>query len=241
MSLPMIGLTTYKTKNEYGYPIAALAEKYIIAISNAGGAPVLIPSVLAGDDCQSLVQRLDGFLLTGGGDIAINQPGGNPLRLEGVDTARDAMEFSLIRNVIQSGKPFLGICRGIQVINVALGGTLWIDIHDDFPGALKHDYDSGSQRDFLAHEVKLERTSLLAGYLDEYELKVNSLHHQGIKDLGVGLRPVAFSADGLVEAVELPDHPFGLGVQWHPEWLTDQPASRKLFRAFVEAAGSERI
>jgi putative glutamine amidotransferase len=119
---------------------------------------------------------------------------------------------------------------------VALCGTLWMDIQDDFPEALKHDYDSGSQRDFLAHEVKLEKTSLLAGYLGEYDLKVNSLHHQGIRDLAPELRPVGHSVDGLVEAVELPDHPFGLAVQWHPEWLTAQPASRKLFRAFIEAA-----
>jgi len=239
MSIPVIGLTTYNAKNKYDHPIAALAQKYISAISESGGIPILIPSGLTEDECEHLLWRLDGVLLTGGGDIAIKPKHEIHPKLEGVDSERDAVEFALIRVAIQSSKPFFGICRGIQVINVALGGTLWMDIQEDFPGALKHDYDSGSQREYLAHEVEIVKDSFLAGYLGESKLQVNSLHHQGIKDLAPTLRPAAYSADGLVEAVELPDHPFGLAVQWHPEWLTKQPASRKLFRALVEAAGKE--
>jgi putative glutamine amidotransferase len=239
MSTPVIGLTAYNAKNKYGYPIAALAIKYISAISESGGIPVLIPSGLTEDGCQSLLRRLDGILLTGGGDIAAENNHEIHPKLEEVDSERDALEFALIRAAIHSSKPFFGICRGIQVINVALGGTLWMDIQEYMPGALKHDYDSGSQRDYLAHEVEVVGDSLLAGYLDEHKFKVNSLHHQGIKDLAPALRPAAYSSDGLVEAVELPDHPFGLAVQWHPEWLTKHPTSRKLFRAFVEAAGKE--
>jgi len=239
MFKPVIGLTTYNAKNKYGYPMAALAHKYIHALSESGGIPVLIPSGLPEDECQSLLKRLDGVLLTGGGDIAIGQNHEIQPKLEEVDPERDAVEFALIRIAIQTGKPFFGICRGIQVINVALGGTLWMDIQDDFPGAIKHDYDSGSQRDFLAHDVEIVKDSLLADYLSEYKFKVNSLHHQGIKNLAPALRSAAYSADGLVEAAELPDHPYGMAVQWHPEWLTDQPASRRLFQAFVEAAGKE--
>ena len=238
MSTPVIGLTTYNGENKYGFPIAALMHKYIAALTEAGGAPVLIPSGLADEAVQSLIGRLDGILLTGGGDIAIERfDGESHPRVDGVDPDRDAVEFALLRAAAESGKPFLGICRGFQVVNVALGGTLYTHIQDQFPGALKHDYDSGSQRQVLAHKIRVEKTSHLADILDETDLQVNSLHHQGVKDLAPLLSPVAYAPDGLVEAVELPNHPFGIAVQWHPEWLTDQPVTRRLFQAFVEAAG----
>jgi putative glutamine amidotransferase len=238
MSTPIIGLTTYNNKNTFGHPIAALAYSYIAVLTEAGGAPVLIPSGLTEDARQSLLIRLDGILLTGGGDIASEHFYGesHPL-VDGVDPDRDEVEFALLRAAAESGKPFLGICRGFQVANVALGGTLYTNIQDQFPGALKHDYDSGTQRQFLAHEVDVEKTSHLAGILGENRLRVNSLHHQGLKSLAPELRQAAYAPDGLVEAVELPGHPFGMAVQWHPEWLTDQPATRRLFRAFVVAAG----
>ncbi len=239
MSSPIIGLTTYNNKNKYGFPFAALMHAYIFALSEAGGVPVMIPSGLTEDARQSLLGRLDGLLLTGGGDIAIGRFEGElHRRVDGVDPDRDAIEFGLLQAAAESGKPFLGICRGIQVINVALGGNLYTHIPDQFPGAIKHDYDSGLQRQLLVHEVNVEKSSQLAVILGETGIKVNSLHHQGLKRLSPALRPAAHAPDGLVEAVELPNHPFGMAVQWHPEWLTDQPATRRLFRAFVEAAGS---
>ena len=239
MPTPVIGLTTNNDQNKYGFPVSSLAHKYISALIEAGGAPVLIPSGQTVDARQSLFGRLDGLLLTGGGDIAIERYNGefHP-HVESVDPERDALEFALLLAAAESGKPFLGICRGFQVVNVALGGTLYTHIQDQFPGALKHDFDSGSQRQFLAHEVKVEDGSRLAGILNETRFNVNSLHHQGVKDLSPAIRPTAFATDGLVEAVELPGHPFGMAVQWHPEWLTDQPASRRLFRAFVDAASN---
>jgi putative glutamine amidotransferase len=238
MSTPIIGLTTYNNKNKYGFPFAALMHAYIAALTESGGIPVMIPSGLADDTLQSLLGRLDGLLLTGGGDIAIGRFDGQwHRRVEGVDPDRDAIEIALLQAAAESGKPFLGICRGIQVINVALGGNLYTHIPDQFPGALKHDYDSGSERQLLVHEVNVEKSSQLAAILGETGIKVNSLHHQGIKELSPALRPAAYAPDGLVEAVELPNHPFGMAVQWHPEWLTDQLVTRRLFRAFVEAAG----
>jgi putative glutamine amidotransferase len=238
MPTPLIGLTTYNDKNKHGYPIVALAHRFIAALTTAGGAPVLIPSGLPEDARQSLLKRLDGILLTGGGDIASERFDGefHPL-VDGVDPDRDAVEFALVSAAAESAKPFLGICRGFQVVNVALGGTLYTHIQGQFSGALKHDYDSRTQRQFLAHEVDVEKTSRLACILGEIKLEVNILHHQGLKGLAPELRPAAYAPDGLVEAVELPDHPFGIAVQWHPEWLTDQPATRRLFRAFVIAAG----
>jgi putative glutamine amidotransferase len=123
------------------------------------------------------------------------------------------------------------------VVNVALGGTLYTHIQDQLPGAIKHDYDSDSQRQYLAHTIRMEKSSALAGILGESDLKVNSLHHQGAKDLAPAVKPAAYAPDGLVEGLEIPGHPFGMAVQWHPEWLLDQPVTRRLFGAFVEAAG----
>ncbi len=240
MSTPLIGLTTYNDKNRYGFPIAVLMHSYIAALTEAGSAPVMIPSGLTEDARVSLLGCVDGILLTGGGDIATERFHGefHP-SVEGVDPDRDELEFSLLQAASESGIPFLGICRGFQVVNVALGGTLFTHIEDQFPGAIKHDYDSSSQRQLLAHEVNVQKASQLSGILGEIKLGVNSLHHQGIKDLSPALRPAGYAPDGLVEALELPGHPFGLAVQWHPEWLTDQPVTRRLFRAFVDAAGNK--
>lgn len=239
MSIPLIGLTTYNQKNQRGHPVAALMHHYIRAVDEAGGAPLLIPSGLEAEVVQTLLDRLDGIVFTGGGDIAVSVFGGREHpRVTDVDEARDALELMLARAAVKSGKPFLGICRGLQVINVALGGTLYTDIADQMPGAIKHAYDSGTERTLLAHSVQIEADSRLAVFLGETLLQVNSLHHQGVERVPACLRPVGFAPDGLVEALELEGHPFGIAVQWHPEWLTDQPVSQRLFRAFVQAAAN---
>jgi putative glutamine amidotransferase len=237
MSTPIIGLTTYNGKNKYGHPIVALMQQYIIAIGEAGGVPILIPSGINSESIKSLIKKVDGILFTGGGDIAIDRFDGKPhLSVEGVDPDRDKVEIALVQASAESGKPFFGICRGFQMVNVALGGTLYTHIQDQLPGAIKHDYDSNLQRQFLAHTIRLEKSSSLAGILDESEMSVNSLHHQGAKDLAPTLKPTAYAPDGLVEGLELMGHPFAVAVQWHPEWLLDQQVSKRLFRAFVEAA-----
>jgi putative glutamine amidotransferase len=237
MSTPVIGLTTYNQKNKAGFPVASVMHAYVTAVREAGGAPLMIPSGLSEEACQIILERLDGLLLTGGGDISVDRFDGEyHARITGVDPERDALEFALLRHSMEAGLPFLGICRGFQVVNVALGGTLYTHIQDQLPGAIKHDYDSGSQREFLAHEVRVVKSSHLAGILGDTSLKVNSLHHQGAKDLAPSVIPIAHAPDSLVEAFELPDHRFGIAVQWHPEWLTEQPATRRLFQAFVEAA-----
>ena len=203
----------------------------------AGGVPVLIPSELDESDWMELYLRLDGILLSGGGDIAVERYNGLPHpRTDGVDEARDALEFGLLNSAIKEGKPFLGICRGSQVVNVGLGGTLYTHVEDQHPDALKHDYFPNFSRNRLSHPVRVEEGSRLAEIVGEPVLQVNSLHHQGIKDLAPRLKPIAYAPDGLIEAVELSDHPFGLAVQWHPEWLTDQQPTRNLFKAFVNSA-----
>jgi len=238
MTLPIIGITTYNQENKYGYSIAALMHRYIEAVSEAGGVPVLIPSGLTGSALQVLLERMGGILFTGGGDIAPAVFGGQPHpRLKDVDPCRDALELPLARAAAESGRPFLGICRGFQVVTVALGGTLFTDIADQKPGAIKHAYDSATERMVLAHAVNVEPGSHLAEILGESVVQVNSLHHQGVQDIPAGVEAAAAAPDGLVEGLEIPGHPFGVAVQWHPEWLTDRPESRRLFRAFVEAAG----
>ncbi|MBE3067266.1 MAG: gamma-glutamyl-gamma-aminobutyrate hydrolase family protein [Chloroflexi bacterium] len=241
MAYPLIGVTTYQGKNDKDLPIVGLLRAYVDALVQAGGVPVLIPSNLADGTCQTLSGRLDGILFTGGGDIAFDRFNSEPHpRVGDVDAERDSIELSLLDILVHHKKPFLGICRGFQVINVELGGTLYTHIEDQMPGSLKHDYYPDFPRTYLAHKVKVEGGTFLANILGETDLSVNSLHHQGAKDIPATLKAAAFAPDGLVEAVELLNHPFGIAVQWHPEWLIDQPAMRRLFRAFVEAASSHR-
>lgn len=241
MGSPIIGVTTYQGKNDGKVPIVALLRVYVDAIVQAGGIPVLIPSILNDIARTELYEHLDGILFTGGGDIAVDRFGGDPHpRVDNVDGERDSIEIALLDTLVHDEKPFLGICRGFQIVNVGLGGTLYTHIEDQMPGALKHDYYPDYQRDFLAHKVKVQSGTNLAKILRETDLSVNSLHHQGAKEISPSLRPAAFAKDGLVEAVELPNHPFGIAVQWHPEWLTNQPATQRLFRAFLEAAGNHK-
>lgn len=234
---PLIGITTYNATNSYGQPIVLLQQSYVRAVIQAGGVPVLIPSLIAEDGWDAVYSRLDGILFSGGGDISLDHFRGDVHpRIDDVDLERDSVELKMIQAATSDGKPFLGICRGCQVLNVALGGTLFTHIPDQLPNALDHSYP-GNMRTVLVHEVKIEEGTRVAEIYGEPIIKVNSLHHQGLKDIAPALRVAGHSPDGLVEAVELPDHPFGLAVQWHPEWLTDQKATRNLFRRFVEAAG----
>ena len=241
MPTPIIGITTRKDFTAAGLQVVMVQQAYTQAILEAGGTPVLIPSDLPAESWHELYKRLDGVLFTGGGDIAVEHFNGQEHpKVGGVDEARDLIELELARLAATDGKPFLGICRGLQVANVALGGSLYTDIPDQVPGSLKHDWQDPEvykERTHLVHPVRVEPGSRLGEILGRAVVDVNSLHHQGIKDLAPGLKAVAYAPDGIVEAVELPGHPFGVAVQWHPEWLTDQAAMRRLFKSFVEAAG----
>ena len=241
MTPSLIGITTYRTKNPAGNPILALGENYVQAISQAGGIPVMVPLGLPEKQLTSLVARLDGILFSGGGDLDPDIFGmeSNP-EVKSVDPDRDRVEIQMVQTAAAEGLPFLGICRGLQVINVALGGTLYTHIPDQDPHALKHDYYPDWARDHLPHAVQVDPDSRLAAILGTISPEVNSLHHQGIRDLATGLQASGWAPDDLIEAIEIPDHPFGLAVQWHPEWLTAQPTTRApmraLFQAFVAAA-----
>jgi putative glutamine amidotransferase len=235
---PIIGITTNQSKTIYGQQTIMLMQSYVQAVMQAGGVPVLIPSLIAEVGWETLYSRLDGILFSGGGDIGLDYSPGDPHpRIDDVDLARDSIELKMVQTAASDGKPFLGICRGCQVMNVALGGTLYTHIPDQLANALDHSYP-GNMRTILVHEVKIEEGTRIADIFGEPIIKVNSLHHQGLKDIASSLRVAGYAPDGLIEAIELPDHPFALAVQWHPEWLTDQESTRNLFHTFVEAAGN---
>ncbi len=237
MAIPIIGITTTRETNPAGSPAIRLSEAYVQAVAQAGAAPVMIPLGLPEESYPAILARLDAVLFSGGGDVhpSVYHSQDHPL-VDGVDRDRDRVELQLFQELSSSGKPFLGICRGIQMINIALGGTIYEDILDQHPGAMKHAYGQEQPRDYLAHRVKISKDSRLAGILEGDEVPVNSLHHQGIRELAPGLAATAFAPDGIVEGVEMKDYPFGLAVQWHPECLPDHEAMRRLFRSFVQAA-----
>ena len=237
MQKPFIGITTRNGKDSDGHPLSALQHSYIKAITQAGGIPVLIPSLLEEEDFLDLYSRLAGILFSGGGDVSLDYfRGDDHPRIGGVDLKRDSVEIGLMKAAVNDGKPVLGICRGAQVMNITLGGTLYTHIPDQLQGALDHDYP-GDLRRVLVHSVNVNEESRAAEIFGETLLNVNSLHHQGLKDIAPLLRAVGHSPDGLVEVVELPDHPYAVAVQWHPEWLTDQVPMQRLFKSFVDAAG----
>lgn len=238
MPSPIIGITSGRIPDKNQYVTISLSEKYTEAIQRAGGIPLVLPSSLDDSSMREVFERLDGFLLTGGGDIDPVIFNGEPHpNVYGIDHQRDFLEIELVRLASHSGTPFLGICRGAQVINVALGGTLYTDIAAQLPDSERHDYYPNIPRNKIAHKLKIDGNSLLTKLAGGKHLAVNSLHHQGLKEVPAYLHPVAWSADELVEAVELENHPFGLGVQWHPEWLVENPGNLGIFQGLVQAAG----
>ena len=237
MPKALIGITTRNGKDADGHPLTALQHTYTRAILQAGGLPILIPSMLMEEDFLDLYSRVSGILFTGGGDVSLEYFNGSAHpRIGEVDRARDLTEISLMHAAVNDGKPILGICRGAQVMNVVSGGTLYTHIIDQLKGALDHDYP-GDLRRVLVHPIRVDESTRSAEIFGETLLNVNSLHHQGLKDIAPGLLATGYAPDGLVEVVEIPDHPYAVSVQWHPEWLTDQIPMQRLFKSFVDASG----
>lgn len=237
---PLIGCTTYRKTADQNPPIdiIGLMPSYIEAVAAAGGIPILIPLNLSEENLLAIFARIDGLLLPGGGDIdpAVYQ-GQDHETLFGIDHDRDRVELLLARTAVTHQKPMLAICRGIQVLNVALGGNLYEDVFSYMPHALRHDNFGKKPRNYLAHHVAIQPDSLVARQLGKTDTAVNSLHHQGINRLAEELTAVATAPDGLIEAVEVPGHPYAIGVQWHPEMLIhDDPDMLALFAGLVTAA-----
>jgi putative glutamine amidotransferase len=216
----------------------SVGATYTRAIQRAGGTPVVLPPVMQEDDWPGLTHRLDGLLLSGGEDIAPEAYGQTREAWTGrIDEARDRAELGLVGHWLAENKPLLAICRGHQVLNVALGGTLLQDIMTQQPNALDHAYVPGHPMENPVHDVEIRPESRLARILGATRLPVNSAHHQAVADPGHALVVVAHAPDGIVEAMELRDHRFCISVQWHPEAMLKLSASMlPLFTAFVEAA-----
>jgi putative glutamine amidotransferase len=212
-------------------------QAYVHAVARAGAAPVLIPLLEDSALLRVLYQRLDGLLLPGGVDVDPAHYGEEIHEKCGeISPLRDQVELALIRWAVQDGKPMLAICRGIQVLNVALGGSLIQDIGACRPAAGEHDWGSRHPRDHIAHLANIRPGTRLAGLTGTASLPVNSMHHQALEDVAPGLTVSATAPDGIVEAVEMEGHPFCLAVQWHPEELAaHDPRAQALFDALVVA------
>ncbi|MBX3083194.1 MAG: gamma-glutamyl-gamma-aminobutyrate hydrolase family protein [Anaerolineae bacterium] len=234
---PIIGIPCYQDTFPAGQrPRLVQYQTYTKAVMAGGGIPMLMP-LETGDDLRTLFDRIDGLLLSGGDDINPKFYGEERYpKTEQPDDLRDEVEFELTRMALAEDKPLLAICRGIQALNVAMGGTLIQHIADMVPNALKHEhnYDDYRNRQHITHEVEIEPGSRLASIIGTHA-GVNSFHHQALKQIAPIFRPVACAPDGIVEAMELPDKDrFVVAVQWHPEDMfhtNDQMLS--LFKAFV--------
>lgn len=236
---PLIGLTC-TIRYEDGAVLYGLYASYIKALETAGGLPVLIAHNLEQDTLRAIYERVDGVLLTGGGDVDPTEYGvPNDMPLRSINADRDLTEMTVTNWAAQDDKPLLGICRGVQVMNVALGGTLYRDLASEFGGSVDHDLGSKQARHYEGHAVSVTPDSKLAGLLGTTTPAVNSMHHQAIRELGKGLTSVATAPDGIVEGVEIPGARFFVGVQWHPEELfTYSEPMKRLFEGFVRQAAS---
>ena len=238
--IPRIALAAFRIQKPGSTPAYSSREELVRAILAADGRPYLLPSALPLDMLPEVMGEFDGLFISGGGDIHPDFFNGemHP-SVNGVDRERDAFELALCRYAVAMDKPILGICRGQQVLNVAMGGSLVVDIPSELPDAIRHSWWPGYKRSRLSHQVGVEEGSRLAGIMGGEEFMVNSLHHQSVKALGEGLKVAATAADGVIEALEMPGKRFVVSVQWHPEWLQEHEPMRRIFRAFVEACGSE--
>lgn len=232
---PLIGLTTSITFGAYPER-ARLNTAYIAAVQGAGGVPVALPPQLTADARAALWERLDGLVLTGGGDVDPARYGAAPhAALYDVSRERDDLELDLTARALAEAVPLLAICRGIQVLNVALGGTLVQDIPSATGTLIRH--SQAEKRHVATHAVKVEPGTRLADILGGTAWDVNSFHHQAIERPAPRLRVVGHAPDGIIEGAEVPEHPFAVAVQWHPEDLVGHDgAARALFRALVDAA-----
>jgi putative glutamine amidotransferase len=229
---PLIGLTMSLQENR----MQTLSRAYSDAVRSAGGTPVAIPCCDDPEVITDIAHRLDGVVLTGGGDIDPSLFGEEPLPgLGEIVPERDRMETALVRLFLERDKPLLAVCRGCQVLNIAVGGDMYQDLYTQRESLLQH--HQRSPRHHATHAIQLVEGTLLHRLAQENSVRVNSFHHQAVRRVPSLLRVAARTTDGVIEAIESVRHRFVVGVQWHPECMAETDAfSRRLFEAFVEAA-----
>lgn len=233
MYAPLIGITTERNDNgDYLIP-----GDYVDAVRRAGGIPLLIPN--GEPNLATVLDTIDGLILSGGGDIDpahYGSPGHDAVDL--VDAERDATEIALARIVAASDMPAFGVCRGAQVLNVALGGTLVEHLPDEVGDAVVHRQTPPGP---IFHPIVVEQDSKVGAILGGAQVEAASWHHQAIRSVAPGLNVVAVAPDGTIEAVEMPSHPWLVAVQWHPEISASRDtAQQRLFDAFIQAARQRR-
>lgn len=224
---PVIGLTTYgrRETNEYRLPVL-----YIDAVRRAGGLPVLVPP--DADEAEGVCARLDGIIFSGGGDINPKSYNGIDHELiYNIDDERDAGEFKIAAVVLERQIPTLAICRGIQILNIQLGGTLHEHLSETYGEKILHRLPP---RVACKHYVDIVPETKLAGIIGQSEIEIVSWHHQALKDIAKDITVTARSSDGVIEGIEIDSHPWLVGVQWHPELsAADDILQQKLFNALV--------
>lgn len=231
---PLIGITTYGRNHEDEFTLPAV---YVEAIRRAGGIPVLIPH--GETQLDALLAALDGIILSGGGDLDPAHYGseGHPT-IYMIDAERDATELALARRVAASGAPTLCICRGLQVLNVALGGTLFEHLPDVVPGIIQHRHEPDKP---TAHTLTVLPDTHLSELIGAGPMHGVSWHHQAIRTVAPDLTIAALAEDGTVEAVEAPNHPWLIAIQWHPEMsAATDPRQQQLFDRFIAAVKEAR-
>lgn len=231
---PLIGITPgYAADRDRVYT----AGGYVEGVNSAGGLAVLLPLKMGQEMLEEVLDRFDGFLLPGGADIDARHYGEKNLKVNGeISPFRDRLEIEMARVAIDRGKPLLAICRGVQALNVALGGTLYQDIYSQIQDRelLKHWQEAPDW--YPVHDITVVGDSRLQSCFGKEIVGVNSFHHQAVKAVGKGLRVAAVSDDGIIEALEHESHKFAVGVQWHPELMWQENREHlKIFEAFVKA------
>lgn len=240
MKKPLIGISGSVLLTNYGssegYRRAYVNEDYVQSVLQNGGIPFILPVVDDEEVLSTYIEQLDGLILSGGHDVTPQYYGEEPMQKIGETwELRDWFDSLLVEKALEKGIPVLGICRGMQVMNVLHGGSLWQDLSYMKDVEIKH--LQGHSPELVTHLVDIEEGSQLHELMGENHVMVNTFHHQAVRELGQGFKATAFSADGIVEAIEHEEHPFYLGVQWHPEMLhASVPLMNQLFAGLIQAA-----
>jgi putative glutamine amidotransferase len=242
MPRPIIGITCSRSVDgrwsdySLGHFMEFAFDAYSQAVLNCGGAPLLVPITQDSSSLAAVCSRIDGLILSGGPDINPRFYKEEPRQgLQDVDAAQDEMELELTRQALAAEVPILGICRGLQLVNVAMGGTLYQDIARQVPKACNH--APRADRSVVSHKIRIEPGTRLQNIIQRRNLWVNSKHHQAVKKTAPGLTITAVATDGIIEALEASDRTYVVAVQWHPEGLWQKEVSaRKLFASLVDAA-----
>ena len=234
MKNPIIGISLYSDSEK---DVNSKLNYYIDAVREAGGIPILFPVLKDVEKIEKLIDVCDGVIIAGGNDVSPNLY--NEERKEycmRLDEDRDYTEVAIIKEMIKRNKPLLAICRGFQILNVVLGGSLYQDIDIEIFNGAKANHRQEQKIFSLAHDLKLKEEGLLFKITNKKVIGVNTLHHQALKKLGQGVVPGGVTEDGIVEAFHVEGKKFFLGVQWHPELLfRNYEDQEKIFKAFIEA------